>query len=146
MPTVVDMRRVMGKAFSIGYVARNAVRLTHSQRGAARPEIRRRVISGMSDRQRCCSCEQRVDLRLLMSARPCRGDPRLGAVIVYVCLTGFEHVRGQRDRHSCREAAAEKSERAERAKHQVDGTIRTRISPYIPQRATNLPETRWTLA
>jgi hypothetical protein len=67
-------------------------------------------------------------------------------VIVYVRLTGFEHVRGQRERHNRREAAAKKSERAEREKHQVDGTKWTRISPYIPQRAPNLPETRWTLA
>ena len=146
MAAVIDMRRVMRQTFAIRQVPRHPVGVIQSARGAARLGERRGVISSMSDRDRCCDREQRVDLRLLMSARPCRGDPRLGAVIVYVCLTGFEHVRGQRERHSRGEAAAKKSERAERAKHQSRRDERDEISPYVPQRAPNVPDTRWTVA
>ena len=145
MAAMVDMRRVMWKTFAVRYVPGHPVCLTHATRGAARSGVCRRII-GMSDHEQCLCCEQRVDLRLLMRARPWLCDPGLGAVIVYVRLTGFKHVRGQRERHSRREAAAEKSERAERAKRQGDGTKRTKTNPYVPQRAPNLPETRWTIA
>lgn len=145
MATMVHMRRVMRKTFAVRYVAGHPVCLTSSTRGAARSGVCRRSI-GMCDHDQCLCCEQRVDLRLSMRARPCLCDPGLGAVIVYVRLTGFKHVRGQRERDSHREAAAKKSERTERAKHQGDGTKRTKTNPYIPQRAPNLPETRWTVA
>ena len=138
MATMVDMRRVMRKTFAVRYVPRHPVCLTHSTRGAARSGVCRRII-GMSDHEQCLCCEQRVDLRLLMRARPWLCDPGLGAVIVYVRLTGFKHVRGQRECHSRREAAAEKSERAERAKHQETGRKGRRPAPSYPSAPRTCP-------